>query len=217
MTMLLVCLAVPSAAHAGMLGAPVTSILHTAFAGSWKNSSATVAPGAEFTQTYFAGNSNVVIYLDISDLSFTLTFSNNIVPIPGNDGTFNLGLEGFEFTAPNQRFVAVTLAGSTGGFPTNSLTSTILTPTTIHIVMNEPMIPGATTWTATWNVTLSPRLSIALSGGNVDLSWPADAASSTLQRHSNVVANEWVDIVTNATHMSLSATNAAQFFRLFKY
>lgn len=213
---LLLLLAFVYSAQAGMMGDPVTSILHTAYAGSWPYSSATVGAGVEFTQTY---NELAVLGLDISDTSFTLTFVNNTPPTTNNPtGSFNLGLDGFEFTDFALHFANVTFANSTGGFPANSITSTSVTATDIHVFMNEPSIPGSgTTWTATWNVTFAPALSIAQSGQNVIVSWPAEAVGYTLQNKSTLTSGIWADITTSTNHVTLPATNSTRFFRLIKH
>ena len=131
--------------RAGMLGDPVTSTLHTVAAGSWTSgSTATVGPGVEFTETF---GFPAVLTLDIADSSFTLMFT-----FAGPGDMFNLGLLGFEFTDLNQTFSGVSLVpGNT--FPPGSITGQSVTAHNIHVVMNEPIIPAGTTWTATWNVT----------------------------------------------------------------
>jgi hypothetical protein len=143
-------------AYGGLIGDPVTSILHTMAAGSWSNSDAVVGPGVEFIQTYnpSCGGPCQTISLDIDDSSFTLRFVNNFEGRDNNpSGTFNLGLEGFEFTDLNQTFTGITFAGSTGGFPVASITGTSVTENTIRIFMDNPLIPGqGTEWTATWNI-----------------------------------------------------------------
>ena len=93
---LLLLLAFVYSAQAGMMGDPVTSILHTAFSGSWPDSSATVGAGVEFTRTeQFASGDMAVLTLDIAETSFTLTFINNLAPTTNNlTGSFNLGWMG---------------------------------------------------------------------------------------------------------------------------
>jgi hypothetical protein len=142
-------LLVAASAQAGMIGDPVTSILHTAFAGSWSSGgSATVGPGIEFTRSDSSGvGFSALLTLDIAATSFTLTDFN-----PATSGSFNLGIDGFEFTDLNQTFAGVSLVpGNT--FPNGTFTSTSVSPNTIHISMNEPVIPGGQTWSATWNVS----------------------------------------------------------------
>jgi hypothetical protein len=207
-------------APAGMMGDPVTSILHTLYAGSWPVSSATVGADAEFTRIdEFGSGGMAVLTLDISDKSFTLTFSNSAQPTPNNPtGSFNLGLDGFEFSDFTHHFADVTFANSTGGFPTNSITGTSVTATDIHVFMNEPSIPGSgTIWTATWNVTFAPALSIAQSGQNVVLSWPDEAVGYTLQNKSTLTSGNWADITTSTNRITVPATNSIRFFRLIKH
>jgi hypothetical protein len=133
-----------ASAEAGMIGDPVSSILHTAFAGSWSSGAATVGPGIEFSKVPM---SLILLTLDIADTSFTLTYTDN-----QTFGLFNEGIDGFEFTDLNQTFAGVSLVpGNT--FPNGTFTSTSVSPNTIHIFMNEPIIPGGQTWSATWNVS----------------------------------------------------------------
>src|SRR5258708_3090815 len=142
-------LLVVASARAGMLGDPVTGILHTAFAGSWSSGgSATVGPGIEFTRSDSVGGGVfALLTFDITATAFTLTDFN-----PATSGSFNLGLDGFEFTDLNQTFAGVSLVpGNT--FPNGTFTSTLVGPNTIHIFMNEPIISGGQTWSATCNVS----------------------------------------------------------------
>jgi hypothetical protein len=142
-------LLVAASARAGMIGDPVSSILHTAFAGSWSSGgSATVGPGIEFTRSDSSGGGFfALVTLDIAATSFTLTDFN-----PATSGSFNLGLDGFEFTDLNQTFAGISLVpGNT--FPNGTFTSTSVSPHTIHIFMNEPIISGGQSWSATWDVS----------------------------------------------------------------
>ena len=139
-------------AQAGMIGAPVTSILHTMFAGSWpSSSSATVGPGVEFTRLVNGGGGDIdTLTLDIANTSFTFTFQD-----AGPDA-FNQGLNGFEFTDLNQTFTGISLEpGNT--FPAGTVASSSVTPNNSHIFMNNQIIPGGTTWTATWDVTFAAQ------------------------------------------------------------
>ena len=135
--------------YAGMIGDPISSILHTASDGSWSSGgSATVGAGIEFTKTNVFASGTTTLSLNIAASSFTLSFTNTN---PGN--MFNLGFDGFEFTDLNQNFIAISpVAGGT--FPGNTFTSSTVTANTIRIFTNEVLIPGGATWTATWNVTL---------------------------------------------------------------
>lgn len=195
--------------QAGMTGDPITSILHTAFSGSWEdNSSAVVGPAVEFTNYYFSDG--ITLSLDVSDTSFTLSYSSTL-------GTgFNLGLDGFEFTDPAQTFAGVTLVSSTGGFPTNSITDTTVSAHNIHVTMDEPQLPGGASWTATWNVTFRPALAISKQGTNVVVSWPQDATGYKLQRQTGLNPANWLDVVTATNKATFPATNTVQFFRLMK-
>lgn len=213
---LLSLLAISNRTEAGMTGDQVTGILHTFAAGSWENSSATVTGGIEFRATYHAGGTTEELTLDIADDSFTLKYVNNIAPKPGNDGSFNLGLDGFEFTDPNQHFAGVTFVGSTGGFPNDSITQTSVTDHNVHIFMNEPIIPGLTIWTATWKISFAPKLSIIRSGQDVIVSWPDDATGYTLQQKSGSMSANWADVSTSVHHAAFPVTSSVQFFRLIK-
>jgi hypothetical protein len=151
-------LAVSACAQAGMIGDMVSSILHTAAAGSWSGGagpeSATVSAGIEFDRPFAFANGTADLNLNIANTSFTLTFTNNLTGTPGNPtGSFNLGLDGFEFTDLAQQFTGIVPVSNT--FPAGSVTSTSVTGNNIHIFMNEPIIPGGTTWAATWNVTVA--------------------------------------------------------------
>ena len=175
-----------------------------------------VGPGAEFSRVFRFEFGQVIASLDVSDSSFTFIYSNSVTPVPGNDGSFNMGLDGFDLTDLNQGFISATLVGSTGGFPVDSVTATVVTPNRIRIFMNEPIIPGLTTWTATWHIRLAPKLSIERSGGNVIVSWPIDAAGYALQRQTDLSTNGWSTVATSTNHITVPATNSAQFFRLIK-
>ncbi len=206
-----------SSATAGMLGDPVASMLYTVAAGSWGEEVPTVVgAGAEFSRTFNFERGQVVASLDISDNSFTFIYSNGITPIPANNGSFNMGLNGVDFTDLNQRFISATFAGSTGGFPVDSITNMLVTPNNIRIFMNGPIIPAQETWTATWNVTFAPKLSIQRSGGNVIVSWTGDATGYGLQRQTGLSTNGWLNVATSTNHITLPATNSGQFFRLLK-
>jgi hypothetical protein len=217
--LLLILLSLAHRLQAGMIGDSVTSVLHTAAAGSWSNSSATVGAGAEFAKTYQVASGGLVyVYLDIADTSFTFKYINNIEPTSYNPtGSFNLGLDGFEFTDLKHHFTGVTLARSTGGFPVDSITNMLVTATNIQVFMNEPIIPGlGTSWTATWNVTFAPALTIAEIGQNVVLSWPSDATGYILQRNSNLIPGGWADLATRSNRVAMPKANAMQFYRLIK-
>ena len=77
----------------------------------------------------------------------------------GLSGSFNLGLQGFEFTDMNQTDRSIAFAGSTGGFPCHSLGVASVSANTIRIFMNEPTIPrgDGTVWTATWTSLRFPN------------------------------------------------------------
>jgi hypothetical protein len=203
----------------GMLGDPITSILHTAFAGSWPDGAAAiVGAGAEFVRTNHVSDATAILSLDVADSSFTFKYVNNLQPKPENDGSFNLGLDGFEFTDPAVGFGAVTFAGGTGGFPTDSIMQVTVSGSTIRVYLNEPIIPGATTWTATWNVTRAPKLSIVRSGNNVIVSWDSEFVGYTLQRTANVpaTANSWVAVPGSGNAVALPIDQTSQYFRLTK-
>jgi hypothetical protein len=204
--------------NAGMSVDSVTGILHTFAAGSWDNDSAIVGPGVEFTRLINVASATAVLTLDIADSSFTLKYVNNIQPKPGNDGSFNLGLDGFEFTDLNQGFKDITFAGSTGGFPTNSISKITVTSSNIHIFMDEPIIPGATTWTVKWNITFSgPKLTIVRSGSNVIISWPTEFQGYTLQHAVSLVGNNWAAVSTTGNTITYpTGRSTAQYFRLMK-
>lgn len=163
-------------AHGSLIGDTVSSTLHTAAAGSWTNATAVVGAGIEFSQTYNSCNAGPceTISLDIGATTFTLRFQNDFPGSANNtEGSFNLGLLGFEFTDVNQIFTNVIFAGSTGGFPVNSITNTTVTANTIHIFLNSPIIPGkGTVWTATWNFDATAAA--------VDLPEPASIALTAL-------------------------------------
>jgi hypothetical protein len=200
----------------GMTGDPITGILHTFAAGTWQDSTGVVGTGAEFSSTYHAGGATAILTLDIGDSSFTLKYVNNIVPKPENDGSFNLGLDGFEFTDLQQHFASVSFTGSTGGFPNNSITDVSVTDHTIHISMDEPIIPGSTTWTATWKVNFAPKLTIVRSGKNVVVSWPDDVVGYTLQQKTASLSGNWANVNTSVNHITLPATASVQYSRLIK-
>jgi len=151
----LIFVAVTASAQAGMLGDPVTSILHTFAAGSWTGGpgpeNAVVGAGIEFDRLFNFENGTLDLNLNISDTSFTLTFINNLTPTVNNPtASFNLGLDGFEFTDLNQTFSSIVPVSN--NFPAGSVTGTSVSAHTIQIFMNEPVIPGSATWVATWNV-----------------------------------------------------------------
>jgi hypothetical protein len=147
MRTLILVFATAAFAYAGMIGDTVSSILHTAFAGSWSGGTgpetAVVDSGIEFDRTFFGGP--IDISLDIDATSFALKFTNT-----EPSGSFNLGLDGFEFSDLAQNFTGIVPVSNT--FQAGSITSTSVTAHNIHIFMNEPIIPAGTTWTATWNV-----------------------------------------------------------------
>jgi hypothetical protein len=208
-----------SNSRGGMLEDPITSILHTAFAGSWPDGAAAiVGVGVEYVRTNNVSDANVILSLDVAESSFTFKYVNNLQPKPGNDGSFNLGLDGFEFTDPAVKFEAVTFAGGTGGFPVESITQVTVNGSTIRVYLNEPIIPGATTWTATWNVSFAPQLSIVRSGNNVIVSWGAEFVGYTLQRTANVPANSnsWFAVSGSGNTVTLPIDQTSQYFRLTK-
>jgi hypothetical protein len=203
--------------HGAMQGDAITSILHTAFAGSWPHEDAVVGAGVEFARTNNVAGTTAILSLDIADSSFTMKFVNNIQPKPGNDGSFNLGLDGFEFTDLEVGFGGVTFAGGTGGFPANSITKVTVNDSTIRVYLNEPIIPGATTWTAKWNVTFVPKLFIVRSGSNVIISWATEFDGYTLQRAGNLAGNSWTAVPSTANKATYpTARTTAQYFRLVK-
>jgi hypothetical protein len=203
--------------HAVMQGDAVTSILHTAFAGSWPDEDAVVGAGIEFVRTNNVAGTTAILSLDIADSSFTMKFVNNIQPKPGNDGSFNLGLDGFEFTDPAVGFGGVTFAGATGGFPAQSITKVTVSGSTIRVYLNEPIIPGATTWTAKWNVTFAPKLFIVRSGSNVIISWGTEFDGYTLKRTADVAGNSWTVLPSSGNTVTYpTGRTTAQYFQLVK-
>jgi hypothetical protein len=89
----------------------------------------------------------------------------------------------------------------------NSSGSTIgylddLTATNVTAVSSEPAIP--------------PTLSIALTNGAVQLSWPVDYTSYQLVSSPNLEPNSWTAVATMNNRYSTEATNSARFFRLLK-
>jgi hypothetical protein len=200
-----------------MQGDAITSILHTAFAGSWPDEDAVVGAGVEFARTINVAGTTAILSLDIAESSFSLKFVNNIQPKPGNDGSFNLGLDGFEFTDPAVGFDGVTFPGGTGGFPMDSITKVTVNGSTIRVYLNEPIIPGATTWSAKWNVIFPPKLSIVRSGSNVIISWGTEFNGYTSQRSANLGGSSWTVVPSSGNTVTYpTARTTAQYFRLAK-
>ena len=141
-----------ASAQAGMLGDPVTSILHTASNGSWPSGSATVGPGIEFSRMVVLDPINgLSITLDITDTSFSFNFDDT------GTTSFSFGLDGFEFTDLNQNFAGIALEPG-NKFPAGILNGSSVTPNTIHIFMNEGTIFGGAAWNATWDVTFASQV-----------------------------------------------------------
>ncbi len=68
---------------------------------------------------------------------------------------------------------------------------------------------------AVYTVTSAINLSIALSGTNVNLSWVGGTPPFVVQETATLSAGSWSTVVTtNAQNVSLSVTNAAEYFRV---
>ncbi len=133
-----------------MITDPVSSSLSLAGGGSWTSGgSAIVGPGVEFTRTDPSNGFTVTLGLDIADTKFTLTDFD-----PATSGSFNLGLDSFQFTDLNQTFAGISLEGG-NTWPANTFTGSTVTAHTIQIAMDEPIIHSGNSWSATWDVTFA--------------------------------------------------------------
>ncbi len=163
-----------STAWGGMIGDPVTSQLILSGGNIvWTDTgnSGVVGAGTEFIRTDNAGGFNIVLSLNLTDTTFTLTHVN-----PSTSGSFNLGLLGFVFTDLNRDFADVILElGNT--FPAGNIISAVASQHSIQVNMNESLIPGGTSWTATWDVTFAtnpapePATNALIGAGLIALIW----------------------------------------------
>jgi hypothetical protein len=139
----------------GFLGDEVSAMMPTLAAGPlfMTGTTAIVGPGVEFSSRNEPGLGGVD--LDVAADSFTLSLVN------GHEGAFNQGLVRIEITdlqsveEPSAVITSVTVTSST--FPADTFDAISFGPHSITLDVSEPnlLVPGMTTWSATFAVELA--------------------------------------------------------------
>jgi uncharacterized repeat protein (TIGR03803 family) len=160
-------------------------------------------------------------YFDGDNPASGLILSGNTLYGTTWDGGFDYGGTVFAINTDGTGFT--NLYNFTGGYDgENPVGSLVLSGNTLYGTTQY----GATGEGTVFSLTLGPappQLTIALSGSNVILTWPTNAAGFTLEFATNLAASAWNTnlpapvVVSGQNTVTNAISNAQQFYRLIEF
>ena len=129
----------------------------------------------------------------------------------GNGTVFSLNTDGSGFTTLHSFSALATSFTNSDGSDPNGL---VLSGNTLYGTAQEGGSAGSgTVFSLSLGVVTAPLLTIALSGTNVTLTWPTNAAGLVLQSVTNLASPVWT-VIGGQNPLTIGISSQQQFFRL---